>query len=103
MLLVGYQAAGSLGRQILDGAHSVRILGEEVPVRAKIINISGYSAHRDSQGLMDFIYGTSDSLEKVFVTMGEPKASLFLVQKIRDYLGLEAVAPKLGETITITC
>ena len=103
LLLVGYQAAGSLGRQILDGAHSVRILGEEVPVRAKIINISGYSAHRDSQGLMDFIYGTSDSLEKVFVTMGEPKASLFLVQKIRDYLGLEAVAPKLGETITITC
>lgn len=103
LLLVGYQAAGSLGRQILDGARSVRILGEEVPIRAKIININGYSAHRDSQGLMDFIYETSDSLEKVFVTMGEPKASLFLVQKIRDYLGLEAVAPKLGETIEITC
>jgi metallo-beta-lactamase family protein len=103
LLLVGYQAAGSLGRQILDGAKSVRILGEEVSVKAKIINISGYSAHRDSQGLMDFIYGTSDSLEKVFVTMGEPKASLFLVQKVRDYLGLEAVAPQMGETITITC
>jgi metallo-beta-lactamase family protein len=103
LLLVGYQAAGSLGRQILDGAKSVRILGDDVAVRAKIMTISGYSAHKDSQGLFEFVSHNADTLKKVFVVMGEPKSSLFLVQKIRDYLGLDAVAPQGGESVTISC
>jgi metallo-beta-lactamase family protein len=101
-LLAGYQAVGSLGRLIEDGARSVRILGEDVPVRAKIVAVSGYSAHKDSDGLFEFVRGTADTLKKVFVTMGEPKSSLFLVQRLRDYLGLDAEAPGLGQSVEIT-
>lgn len=98
ILLAGYQSVGSLGRQIQDGNKSVRILGEDVPVRAKVVSISGYSAHKDADGLFEFVRQTADSLKKVFAVMGEPKSSLHLVQRLRDYLGLDAVAPELGQT-----
>jgi metallo-beta-lactamase family protein len=101
ILLAGYQAVGSLGRLIQDGAKTVKILGQEVPVNAKVLAISGYSAHRDSNGLFEFVRETADSLKRVFVAMGEPKSSLFLVQRLRDYLGLDAIAPELGQSVEI--
>jgi len=101
LLLVGYQSPGSLGRRIQDGAKTVAILGEEVPVRAKIKTLAGYSAHPDRDALLAFIEKSRDSLEKVFAIHGEPVASLFLVQHIRDYLGMEAYAPRYGETYEI--
>ncbi len=97
LLLVGYQPFGCLGRILQDGAPEVKILGQTVPVRAQIETISGYSAHKDSDGLLDFVADTADSLEKVFVTMGEPKASLFLVQRIRENLEVSAESPEPGE------
>ena len=99
--MVGYQAIGSLGRQLQDGAKLVRILGEEVPVRAKVISISGYSAHKGSDDLLNFVGVSAASLKKVFVVMGEPGASLFLAQRIRDYLGVTAVVPQAGERVEI--
>lgn len=101
LLLAGYQVAGSLGRMLQDGAKTVKILGEIIPVRAKIEKIGGYSAHKDSDSLLEFVAHSTESLKKVFVVMGEPKASLFLAQRLRDYLGLMAVAPKAGQTIEI--
>ncbi|MEK7136539.1 MAG: MBL fold metallo-hydrolase [Patescibacteria group bacterium] len=102
LLLAGYQAAGSLGRIIQDGAKHVRIMGEDVAVRAKIALVSGYSGHKDSDGLLDFAEDSAKTLKKVFVVMGEPKSSLFLVQRLRDYIGLDAVAPETGEKIKIS-
>lgn len=101
LLLAGYQAAGSLGRQLQDGAKQVRILGEELEVRAKIYSVSGYSGHKGSDDLLQFVARTADTLKGVFVTMGEPKASLYLVQRIRDYLGLNAVAPSTGDKLEL--
>lgn len=101
LILAGYQAAGSLGRQLEDGLKRVKILGQEVEVRAKIISVSGYSGHKGSDDLLDFVARTSDSLKKVFVVMGEPKSSLYLVQKIRDYLALDATAPTAGERVEL--
>ncbi len=101
LLLVGYQSAGSLGRQLQEGAKTVNILGQQVSVRARIAMITGYSAHQDSQGLLEYVDQCADSLKKVFVVMGEPKASLFLAQRIRDYLGVSAVVPRLGERTVI--
>ncbi|MCI0565874.1 MBL fold metallo-hydrolase [bacterium] len=101
LLIVGYQAAGTLGRELLDGAKKVRIMGEDVVVRANVIDLSGYSAHRDSDGLFQFVSDTADTVKRVYVVMGEPKASLFLVQKLRDYLGVDARAPKRGETVEL--
>lgn len=101
LLLIGYQAAGSLGRRLQDGASEVTILGETVPVRAKIITLQGYSAHPDREALLDFVAKGRDRLEKVFAVQGEPESCLFLVQRIRDYLGLPALAPRYGETYEI--
>ncbi|MDQ5957925.1 MAG: hypothetical protein QG665_260, partial [Patescibacteria group bacterium] len=101
LLLAGYQAVGTLGRIIQDGAKHVRIMGENVPVRAKIATVTGYSGHKDSDHLVEFVEDTADTVKKVFVTMGETKSSLFLVQRLRDYLGVDAVAPGPQEKIEI--
>ena len=101
LLLVSYQAPGSLGRRIQDGAGSVGLFGEDVPVRCHIEMISGYSAHADQETLFEFARAHSDTLKKVFLTHGEPKASLTLVQRLRDYLGVNASAPKYGDLIEL--
>ncbi|MEA1929842.1 MAG: MBL fold metallo-hydrolase [Patescibacteria group bacterium] len=101
LLLVGYQAAGSLGRQLEDGAKWVKILGEDVPVRARTVVISGYSAHKGSDDLFGFVSHSADKVKKVFVTMGEPHSSLFLVQRLRDYLGIDATMPEPGQQFEV--
>ncbi len=94
ILLVGYQSIGTLGRQLLDGHKTVRINDRDVRVKAHIETIYGYSSHKDSDHLVEFVEEGVDSLKKVFVTMGEPKASLFLVQKLRDNVGVDAIMPE---------
>lgn len=97
IVLVGYQTPGTLGRKLVDGAKKVSISREEVKVRAHIETIFGYSSHKDSDNLVGFVENTAKTVKKVFVAMGEPKASLFLVQKLRDNLGVNALYPKQGE------
>ena len=101
LLIIGYQVPGSLGRILQDGGKRVRILGEDVYVSARVRTIHGYSAHKDSDHLLQFVENSTDTLKKVFVVMGEPKSSLFLTQRIRDYLGLDARVPKENETVEI--
>lgn len=103
LLLTGYQAVGTPGRLIQEGVKTVRITGEDVVVRAHLVTITGYSGHKDSDGLIQFVENTSDTLKKVFVVMGEPKSSLFLVQKLRDNLGIEAYAPERGDSVSFMC
>lgn len=101
ILLMGYQAAGSRGRKIQDGHKEIEILGEKVLVRARVETLSGYSGHADRDRLFDFVAHTRDSLRKVFVVQGEPASSLFLVQRIRDNLGVDALAPRYGQSFEL--
>ena len=103
LLLAGYQSVGTPGRLIQEGLKKVRISGEEVIVRAHVVTILGYSGHKDSDGLLNFVEDTQDTIKKVFVVMGEPKSSMFLVQKLRDNLGIEAYAPDQGSSVTLDC
>jgi len=103
ILLTGYQSVGSPGRLIQEGVKTVHISGEDVVVRARVVVISGYSGHKDSDNLLNFVENTRDTLQKVFVVMGEPKSSMFLVQKIRDNLGIEAYSPELGDVVSLEC
>jgi len=103
LLLAGYQAIGSPGRLIQEGVKTVRITGEDVTVRSHIVTITGYSGHKDSDGLLGFVEDTQETLKKVFVVMGEPKSSMFLVQKLRDNLGIEAYAPEQGTSVELEC
>ena len=103
ILLIGYQVVGTPGRLIQEGLKTVHITGEDVPVRAHIITISGYSGHKDSDGLLNFVADMQDTVKKIFVVMGEPKSSLFLVQKIRDNLGIDSYAPEPGTSVSLPC
>ncbi len=103
LLLLGYQVVGTPGRMIQEGLKTVRITGENVPVRAHIVTILGYSGHKDSDGLVNFVGDTQDTVKKVFVVMGEPKSSMFLVQKLRDNFAVDAVAPEQGTSVTLSC
>ena len=93
VLFVGYQADGTLGRQILDGKPSVRILGIEHPIRAKIARLHGFSAHADRRGLVDWLEALKRPPRQVFITHGEQSAA----EALRDYLhertGWDAVVP----------
>ncbi|MFA6324653.1 MAG: MBL fold metallo-hydrolase [Candidatus Paceibacterota bacterium] len=103
LLLAGYQAVGTPGRLIQEGVKTVRISRQDVSVRSKIVTIYGYSGHKDSDGLLGFVENMQDVVKKVFVVMGEPKASMFLVQKIRDNLGIDASAPDRGDIVSLIC
>ncbi len=96
LLIVGYQAAGSIGRQLIEGAKTLSVHKEKIEVRAHVETIYGYSAHRDTEGLLSFVHRSAGRLQSVFVVMGEPKSSLFLVQRIRDFIGIQAEAPQQG-------
>ncbi|MFT5831823.1 MAG: metallo-beta-lactamase family protein [Candidatus Paceibacteria bacterium] len=103
LLLVGYQTVGSVGRLLQDGAKQIWIDGTDVRVKARIETIRGFSGHADRNQLIDLVYnGTKDYQPKqVFVTMGEERASLFLTQRLRDYLGVNAIAPEPNAEIEI--
>jgi metallo-beta-lactamase family protein len=103
LLLTGYQGGGTLGRMIQDGAKTIRINGQEIPVKAHVEFIDGYSGHKDSDHLIEFVEQTADTLKAVYVTMGEPKSSLFLTQRLRDYLGVMAYAPEQGDVVELDC
>lgn len=101
ILIVGYQAAGSLGRRLVEGEKKVLIQGQKVEVRAQVKVIYGYSAHMDGKQLLDFAADVAGSVKQVFVVMGEPSASTFLAQRIRDYTGVKALAPKAGDSAEV--
>lgn len=102
LIFIGYQAVGTVGRIIQDGAHQVTLLGKKIDIRAKVETISGYSAHKDSEHLVEFISASAEkNLKHVFVAMGETKSSLFLVQRVRDYLGVKATAPNQDEVVIL--
>ena len=101
VLLVGYQSVGSIGRLLQDGAKRVVIDGEPVKVRAKVARISGYSGHADRDQLIDLVSEGSEKAKGIYVVMGEERSSLFLTQRLRDYLGAPATAPGLNEEVVI--
>jgi metallo-beta-lactamase family protein len=103
ILFLGYQSAGTLGRIISEGAKQVTINGDVVPVRAEVLSISGYSSHKDSDHLVEFAETAKDTLKKAFIVMGEDKAALYLVQRLRDYTGIKAYHPEAGESVVLDC
>jgi metallo-beta-lactamase family protein len=94
ILLVGYQTAGSIGRQLADGNKKIHIHGREVEVRAHIETLYGYSAHKDSDHMVEFVSTGTERTKKIFVVMGEPKSSMHLAQRINDELMVKALVPE---------
>ncbi len=101
LLLTGYQTPGTLGRLLQEGRRDVMIFHERIDVRAKVETIQGFSGHKDSFHLVQFVEKTRESLKKAFLVMGEPNVSMFLAQKLRDHLGVNAVVPRSGESVEL--
>jgi metallo-beta-lactamase family protein len=101
VVLVGFQAAGTRGRQLLDGATSVKIHGQYVRVRAEISDLTGFSVHADADELVGWL-GTADhEPQGVFVVHGEPEAAGALAGRIERRLDWTAVRPEMGERLSL--
>ena len=101
VLFVGYQAVGTLGRQILDGAKSVRIHGQQYPVRARIAQIQGFSAHADRDDLMKWLSKLSVTPKHIFITHGETEAAEEFSEFLSRNTGYENSVPKYGATVKL--
>lgn len=102
MFIVGYQAPGSPGRVMQDGAKQVRLGGNLVTIRAKVQSFSGWSAHADRDGLVAFAEKTQPRTKTIFTALGEPASARFLAQRIQGFLGVRAIVPILGQSWEIT-
>ena len=101
VIITGFQAAGTLGRRLVDGARRVRIFGEELPVRADIHTIGGLSAHADRAALLDWLKGFRKPPERCFVVHGEAETAADFAEAVRQ-LGWPSVdVPEYGEQIRI--
>jgi len=97
ILFVGYQAAGTLGREIVDGAEKVRILGQHYPVKARVAQINGFSAHADRAGLLNWLSHLHEPPRRLFVTHGESGISQQFASLVRDKMGWDVVVPEYRE------
>ncbi|MCI8700077.1 MAG: MBL fold metallo-hydrolase [Clostridia bacterium] len=98
ILFVGYQGVGTLGYNIVNGAETVKIFGEEIAVNARIEYIEGYSGHADQEGLMNFIYSFRERPKHIFLVHGEKESQEVLKEKILEDIGIDVTIPEYGET-----
>lgn len=102
VLFVGYQAEGTRGRQLVEGAPAVKIHGEMVPVRAEVRQLSGFSAHGDQSELMRWLGGFRQAPKRLFLTHGEEGPRQVLADLIRQRLGWEVGLPRHREVANLT-
>lgn len=101
VLFVGYQAVGTLGRAIVEGAEEVRLFGESIQVRAQILQMRGMSGHADKEGLVKWVKGFEQKPRKVFVVHGEDSVCLSFAECLKVEHGLHACAPYSGSVFNL--
>ncbi len=101
ILIAGYQAQGTLGRRLVDGAGLVKIFGQDIKVRAQIRTIGGFSAHADQKAIMNWLGAFRQAPKRIFITHGEPQASSALADKIGGQFGWNTNIPAMGETASV--
>jgi metallo-beta-lactamase family protein len=97
IVIIGYQAEGTLGRRIVDGAKTVRLFGEEIAVKAHIHTLGGFSAHADRKGLLDWISHLRNPQMEVLINHGEEKISMGLSQLVSERFHLKTSVPQWRE------
>ena len=102
VLLVGYQAAGTRGRSLVEGSEELKIHGQYVPVRARVVQLDGLSAHADYAEMIDWLRASKLAPRRVFVTHGEPTAADAMRRRIVDAFGWGAVVPEHGATVELS-
>jgi metallo-beta-lactamase family protein len=101
VVIIGYQAQGTVGRRIVDGARTIRLFGEEIAVKAHIHTLGGFSAHADQKGLIEWVSHFKNPHLEVFVNHGEEKVSTVLAQAIRRRFPFNVSIPQWREKRTL--
>ena len=101
VVIVGFQAEGTRGRQLLEGEPTVKIHGQYVRVRAEVCDLTGFSVHADAEELMQWLATAAREPNGVFVVHGEPPASAALAERIRSELDWTPVRPTTGERLSL--
>lgn len=101
LVLVGYQAAGTRGRALLEGAKSLRMHGQDVRVAAEFLCVHGLSAHADQQELLRWVRSSSRPPGRVFLTHGEPEATRALADLLTRELGAQPLIPKMNDSFDL--
>jgi len=101
VVLTGYQAIGTRGRQLLDGARQVKLHGRYVPVHAEVVQIPDFSVHADGGEIVRWLSRAPSPPRTAYVVHGEPAASSALARRIREELGWNAVVPTFGERVRL--
>lgn len=101
VLFTGYQAEGTLGRELLEGSPVVHIFGHEIPVAARVDKINALSAHADQEEMLNWLSFFKSPPKKTFIVHGEPQAQIALAKKIRDELSWEIEIPAYGQTFDL--
>ena len=101
VLITGFQAAGTFGRRLVDGAKRVRLLGEDIPVRADLYTLGGLSAHADRTALLAWLGHFRSKPRKVFVMHGEDTVASGFAADLRTQFGWDATAPTPGQSVIL--
>ncbi len=101
IMFVGYQAIGTLGRRIVDGEKTVRILGQEYEVKARVVRVHGFSAHADRNELLEWLRELEAPPRRVFVVHGEAESALSFGDYIREQTGWEVTVPAYKDQIAL--
>lgn len=101
LVIVGFQAAGTLGRSLVEGARTVKVYGEKIMVRARIFTIGGFSAHADQSLLLSWLSHFENPKMQVNVIHGEPSSSEAFAALIKERFGFAAHVPSIGEVLTL--
>ena len=101
ILITGFQAAGTFGRRLVDGAKRVRLLGEDIPVRADIYTLGGLSAHADRTALLSWLGQFRSKPRQVFVVHGEESVATGFAEDLKIKFGWDAMAPQPGYSVSL--
>lgn len=102
ILFVGYQAQGTLGRKIVEGAKKVKIFGEDISINARIEVIEGFSGHADKDGLLEWIGRFNRKPAKIFIVHGEEESMAEFANEINTRFKIDTVIPERGESFIIS-
>ena len=101
VVLTGYQAVGTRGRQLQEGARELKVMGQYVRARAEVVTDEGFSVHADAGELLQWLTELPEPPEAVYVVHGEPRASSGLAERIREVLDCPVAVPRLGERVLV--
>ncbi|MGV8073063.1 MAG: MBL fold metallo-hydrolase RNA specificity domain-containing protein [Syntrophobacteraceae bacterium] len=102
LVIVGFQASGTLGRKIVEGARTLKVFGESIVVRAKVFTIGGFSAHAGKQDLIEWISHFENPAMNVYVIHGEQTASESFAETVRKQFGFYTHVPQIGDSVSLT-